>query len=124
MIPITQINQILKIVAPEFASKDDAFLNTWINIVASEVREQLFGNTDNIDYQKAVAYLTAAKMKISSTNGQGASGALVRKKTGDVELEYGRVAGAANSSILDNAYMMEYKRLLSLYTRNTIILEI
>lgn len=129
------IRQILKDIDASLSTKDDAFLDRWISYSLSEVRAEIFGGEDKIDYQKCVAYLTASKIQGSilgsttSNNYSTGAGGLKSKKAGNVELQYYQAnTSSSSSSTVDSKgnsdiYMTEYKRILKKYTANSIILE-
>lgn len=127
------IRQILKDIDSTLDTKDNTYLDRWISYAINEVRPEIFGGEDKIDYQKAVAYLTASKLQASilgsktSSNYSTGSGGLKRKKAGNVELEYfqANTNSSSSSETKSNSdvYYSEYKRILKKYTANSIILE-
>lgn len=62
--------EIFRLVATEFNDMDDSKVTTFIELYSDQISEKRFGST----YQKALAYLTAHKLKMAGYGDNGASG--------------------------------------------------
>ena len=82
------ISDILKDIAPEFDATDPAKVLRFITYAENQVSADIF----KIDYELAVAYLTAHMLALASRNAAEGSGGLggniTSKKEGDLQVQY------------------------------------
>lgn len=79
----TSTLDILKAIAPEFASKATADLNLFLELAAARLSATVWGRY----YQQGVAYLAAHMLELSTR--EGAAGPIQSEQAGQVSRSYG-----------------------------------
>jgi len=108
---------VLKEIAPEYATIDPARLNTFIGFAENQVSEIVFG----LDHELAVAYLAAHMLALSTRNTNigidGQVGNVTSKKEGDLALGYALPSALANKdgTLLTTSYGIEFMRLRDMH---------
>src|SRR5690554_4956974 len=107
---MSTVVDILKEIAPEFASEDAARLDLFVELAAARISASVFGKV----YPQALAYLTAHLLSVSaraSTSGAGAAGPVTSATTGGVSVSYGQVAASVSvtdAALSTTAYGLEF----------------
>ena len=119
-----ETKEILKDIAPEFANEDDEKIDRFISYSESEVNYKIFDTQDNIDYKKAIAYLTASKLKISKLSQKTNIGGVYKDiKSANLEIKHNGVGSNLAKSMTDNPYQTEFQRLIDMYQHKDIFLD-
>jgi hypothetical protein len=87
MSQVTDIREVLFILAPEFETADSTELNridTIIGLAQKKVNARIFGEK----YNEGVAWLTAHMLKRSALATSGLTGNVVKEKLADQEITY------------------------------------
>jgi len=95
---VANTRDVLKAIAPEFASETDDTLDLFIGLAAQTLDASVWPSAI---YQQAVAYLAAHKLTIrdrgqqqsAQTGGGGAAGPVESVSTGDLSVGYGSASG-------------------------------
>jgi hypothetical protein len=105
----TSIIDIIGDIAPQFANEDVDKLNRFIGYAKCEVNSSIFKG-DQMCYDKAVAYFTSHLLAKSSMTASS-SGAIKRKKEGDLECEFSDFG--SDSSLVDSTqYLTEFNKIM------------
>lgn len=123
MVNNLKIKEVLKDLAPEFANEDDSKLDRFIAYSQAEVDVLIFGTEDNIDYKKAIALLSASKIKISTAaKNTSVGGVFIDVKAGNLEKKHNNAGSSLAKSLTDNPYQEEFQRLVDMYRKKEIFL--
>jgi len=99
--------QLKESIAPEFATKDDSVVQVFLDRAALYLSESVFGTL----YDTAVLYLAAHMMTITF-RGSGDAGKIVKKKVGDIEVQYSNnSAKGAAETLSETSYGREFMRI-------------
>lgn len=102
---------LLKTVASEFASEDDAKLDQFLELAAQRMSATEWGGL----YTQGAVYLAAHLLTLQARAASGSTGAgpVVGVKTGDREVRYGASVGvlSRDSTYATTSYGLEYLNL-------------
>jgi len=108
-----EILDIFKDLASEFSNESDEVINRFISYSQSEISANLF--QDELNYKKAVAYLSASKLKIRKGSAMlGSGGVVLGQRVGNVEIRPIINNAVKFKNINDNPYQNEYEKLIAL----------
>ena len=98
---------LLRTIAPEFEDLEDTTLQTWLDLTQPLVSKSAFGAA----YEQAVAYLAAHRMKMAGAIDRAG---VTSYTEGSTSVSFGSgtsSAAAADSSLTQTPYGLEYLRL-------------
>lgn len=106
------ILDIFRDLATEFSGESDELVNRLISYAEAEISSDFFEN--NINYQKAIAYLVASKLKIKKGASMlGAGGVVMGQRAGNIEIRPVINNAVKFKNINDNPYQSEYEKLIA-----------
>jgi hypothetical protein len=107
------ILDIFRDIATEFSNESDELVNRFISYAEAEISSDFFEN--NINYQKAIAYLVASKLKIKKGASMlGAGGVVMGQRAGNIEIRPVINNAVKFKNINDNPYQNEYEKLIAM----------
>ena len=107
-----EILDIFRDIASEFSNESDEVINRFVLYSQAEISNDFF--TDELNYKKAVAYLSASKLKIKkSALMLGAGGVIMGQRVGNIEIRPVINNAVKFKNINDNPYQNEYEKLIA-----------
>jgi hypothetical protein len=106
------ILDIFRDIATEFSNESDDVVNRFISYCQAEVSTDFFEN--NLNYEKAIAYLSASKLKINKgASILGSGGVVMGQRVGNIEIRPVINNAVKFKNINDNPYQNEYEKLIA-----------
>lgn len=107
-----EILDIFRDIASEFSNESDEVINRFILYSQSEISNDFF--EDELNYKKAVAYLSASKLKIKKGASMlGSSGVVLGQRVGNIEIRPVINNAVKFKNINENPYQNEYEKLIA-----------
>lgn len=97
---------LVRIIAPEFASKTDVDIQAFLNIATLDTAPLVWG----VRFDNGVAYLAAHYMVIAK-RADGISGPIVEEQVGDLRRKYGFSTSAKINPLTSTSYGAVYFRM-------------
>lgn len=108
---MSTVVDILKEIAPEFASEDAARLDLFVELAAARISAPVFGKV----YPQALAYLAAHLLSVSarsaSAGAGGAAGPVTSATTGGVSVSFGQAqvsVSTTDAALSTTGYGLEF----------------